>query len=327
MKVFVTGGAGYVGSHCSKLLRQGGHTLLIYDNLSTGHRGAVEPGELVVGDLADVPTLRKTMDKYQPDAVMHFAASTAVGESVQEPLKYYRNNVANTVNLLDVMKDVGVRKLVFSSTCAVYGIPPKMPITEDMPTNPLSPYGRTKRMMELVYADCARAWNLGYAALRYFNASGASFEGLIGEDHSPETHLIPIVLQVALGQRKEVQIFGDDYPTPDGTCVRDYIHVEDLAEAHQKALLALEPGKEIILNLGTGRGNSVKEVIDITEKVTGKKIARSMGPRRAGDTPELYANPAKAKEVLGWQARVTEIEDVIQTAWDWHKNHPKGFAE
>ncbi len=327
MKVFVTGGAGYVGSHCSKLLRQSGHTLLVYDNLSTGHRGAVEPDELVVGDLADTTMLRKTMDKFQPDAVMHFAASTAVGESVQEPLMYYRNNVANTVNLLDVMKEVGVRKLVFSSTCAVYGIPPKMPITEDMPTNPLSPYGRTKRMMELVYADCARAWNLGYAALRYFNASGASFEGTIGEDHTPETHLIPIVLQVALGQRKEVQIFGDDYPTADGTCVRDYIHVEDLAEAHQKALLALEPGKELILNLGTGKGNSVKEVIDIAERVTGKKIARSIGPRRAGDTPELYANPLKAKEVLGWQAKITEIEDVIQTAWEWHKNHPKGFAE
>jgi UDP-glucose-4-epimerase GalE len=327
MKVFVTGGAGYVGSHCSKLLRQSGHTLLVYDNLSTGHRGAVEPDELVVGDLADTTMLRKTMDKFQPDAVMHFAASTAVGESVQEPLMYYRNNVANTVNLLDVMKEVGVRKLVFSSTCAVYGIPPKMPITEDMPTNPLSPYGRTKRMMELVYADCARAWNLGYAALRYFNASGASFEGTIGEDHTPETHLIPIVLQVALGQRKEVQIFGDDYPTADGTCVRDYIHVEDLAEAHQKALLALEPGKELILNLGTGKGNSVKEVIDIAERVTGKKIARSIGLRRAGDTPELYANPLKAKEVLGWQAKITEIEDVIQTAWEWHKNHPKGFAE
>lgn len=327
MRVFITGGAGYVGSHCARLLRESGHELRIYDNLSAGHRAAVEPQELVVGDLADVKHLHQTMKDFKPEAVMHFAASTAVGESVKEPLLYYRNNVVNTVNLLEVMKSLEVRKLVFSSTCATYGVPPKMPITEDMPKNPLSPYGRTKLMMEMVYADCARAWGLGYAALRYFNASGASFDATIGEDHKPETHLIPIVLQVALGQREQVEIFGEDYPTPDGTCIRDYIHVEDLADAHQRALLLLEPGKEIIVNLGTGSGNSVKEVIDVTQKVTGKNIKVKMGPRREGDTPSLYADPTNGQKVLGWRAKVTNIEDVIQTAWDWHREHPQGFAE
>jgi len=327
MKVFVTGGAGYVGSHCSRLLRESGHQLLIYDNLSAGHRAAVEPGELIVGDLGDAKTLMATMREFQPEAVMHFAASTAVGESVKDPLGYYRNNVMNTIILLETMKELGVKKLVFSSTCATYGIPPATPITEDMPLNPVSPYGRTKLMMEQVYADCARAWNLGFAALRYFNASGASFDASIGEDHTPETHLIPIVLQVALGQRESVQIFGDDYPTPDGTCIRDYIHVEDLADAHLRALLALEPGKQLILNLGTGQGNSVREVIDVVEKVTGKKIKTQMGPRREGDTPILYAEPSKAKAVIGWRARIDKIEDIVESAWQWHREHPNGYAD
>ncbi|NLE28943.1 MAG: UDP-glucose 4-epimerase GalE [Phycisphaerae bacterium] len=327
MRIFITGGAGYVGSHCARLLRESGHELCIYDNLSAGHRGAVEASELVVGDLADVKKLHQTMSDFGPEAVMHFAASTAVGESVKEPLLYYRNNVVNTVNLLEVMKSLEVKKLVFSSTCATYGVPPKMPITEDMPTHPLSPYGRTKLIMEQVYADCSRAWGLGFAALRYFNASGASFDVTIGEDHKPETHLIPIVLQVALGQREQVEIFGDDYPTPDGTCIRDYIHVEDLADAHQRALLTLTPGKQIIVNLGTGSGHSVKEVIDVTEKVTGKKINVKMGPRREGDTPSLYADPTNGQKVLGWQAKVTNLEDIIQTAWEWHREHPNGFAE
>lgn len=214
MKVFVTGGAGYVGSHCTRLLRQSGHAIRVFDNLSLGHRGAVPPDELVLGDLADVPALRAAMAEFQPDAVMHFAASTAVGDSVARPLWYYRNNVVHTVNLLEVMRDLGVQRLVFSSSCAVYGVPSSMPIVETMPCNPISPYGRTKRMMEMVFADCARACNLGFAALRYFNAAGASLEGDIGEDHEPETHLIPLVLQVALGKRPHVDIFGDDYPTP-----------------------------------------------------------------------------------------------------------------
>lgn len=325
MRVFVTGGTGYVGSHCSKRLRQEGHTLLIYDNLSKGHRQAVPANELVVGDLSDIPFLRKTMAEFKPDAVMHFAASIEVGESVNEPLAYYRNNVVNTVGLLEAMKDLGVKKLVFSSTCATYGVPPKTPMTEDMPTAPLSPYGRTKLMMEQVFADCSHAWQLGFAALRYFNACGASSDGTIGEDHSPESHLIPIVLQVALGQRKQVSIFGTDYPTPDGTCIRDYIHVEDLADAHLRALERLEPGKQIICNLGTGTGQTVRQVIDACRRVTGKEIPAVESERRPGDSPALYANAAKALEVLGWKAKYTNIDDVVRSAWEWHRNHPNGF--
>ncbi len=327
MKVFITGGAGYVGSHCARLLRQSGHQLLIFDNLSYGHSMAIEKGELKKGDLGDPKALHAAMAEFKPDAVMHFAASTAVGDSVNNPLFYYRNNVVNTVNLLETMKEVGVKKLVFSSSCAVYGLPPQTPITEDMPCNPISPYGRTKRIMELVYADCARAWNLGFAALRYFNAAGAAYDGEIGEDHDPETHLIPIVLQVALGKRDHVDIFGEDYPTPDGTCIRDYIHVEDLAEAHQRALLTLEPGREIIVNLGTGHGHSVKEIIGVAEKVTGKKIKTKIEPRREGDTPILYADPAHGQKILKWKTQINEIEDIVDTAWQWHKNHPDGYPD
>lgn len=325
MKVFVTGGAGYVGSHCARLLVESGHELLIYDNLSTGHRQAVGNARLVIGDLGEKDHLRTTMADFQPEAVMHFAASIEVGESVTNPLKFYRNNVINTVTLLEVTQQLGVKKLVFSSTCAVYGVPPSTPMTEDMPTNPFSPYGRTKRMMELIFADCAHAWDLGYAALRYFNASGASLDGSIGEDHDPESHLIPIVFQAATGRREHIQIFGTDYPTPDGTCIRDYIHVEDIAEAHHKALLALEPAKEIILNLGTGGGNSVREIIEVSKKVTGREIKIVEGPRREGDCPILYADPTLAKETLNWQAKITDLQDIIATAWEWHRSHPKGF--
>jgi len=326
MRSFITVGAGYVGSHCAQLLRQSGHELLIFDNLSTGHRAAVEPEELHVGDLGNKNEIHRTMSEFKPEAVMHFAASAAVGESVRDPLGYYRNNVINTINLLETMRDLEVKKLVFSSSCAVYGIPPKTPMTEDMPCNPISPYGRTKRMMEQVFADCCRAWGLGYAALRYFNASGASFDGEIGEDHNPETHLIPIVLQVALGKRNQVEIFGNDYPTPDGTCVRDYIHVEDLAEAHQQALLTLQPGMEIIANLGTGRGHSVKEVIETAQNVTGREIKTKVGPRREGDPAFLFADPSHVRNLLGWKTRVNELSDIIQTAWDWHCGHPDGFG-
>ena len=325
MKVFVTGGAGYVGSHCCKLLRESGHELKVYDNLSTGHAVATPKDELVVGDLADRELLEKTLTDFAPDAVMHFAASAYVGESVQQPLKYYRNNVVNTVGLLEIMEKLDIRKLVFSSSCSIYGVPPSTPITEDMPANPLSPYARSKRMMEQVFADCTVAWDLGYAALRYFNAAGASFDGSIGEDHDPEAHLIPIVLQVALGQRDKVQIFGTDYPTPDGTCVRDYIHVEDLADAHLKALTELKPGRELIANLGTGNGNSVREVIETARKVTGCDIETVEGPRRPGDSPALFANAALAATLLNWQAKVTELQDVIATAWEWHRHHPNGF--
>ncbi len=325
MKIFITGGAGYVGSHCAKLLRESGHQLLIYDNLSAGHKQAVPEDELIVGDLGDKEKIRSTMSEFNPEAVVHFAASAAVGESVEKPLFYYRNNVINTVNLLEVMQELEVQKLVFSSSCAVYGPPPDTPITEDMPLNPISPYGWTKRIMEQVFADCKVAWQLGYAALRYFNAAGASLDGTIGEAHNPETHLIPIVLQVALGQRQAITIFGDDYPTPDGTCIRDYIHVEDLAEAHLAALLKLEPGREIVVNLGTGEGHSVKEIIETAKKVTGCDIPIEIGSRRAGDSPELFADPSKAQKELDWQAKITNIEDIISSAWIWHKNHPNGF--
>jgi len=326
MKVMVTGGAGYVGSHCAHLLREWGHELLVFDNLSKGHRQAIDESELTIGDLGDKKQVRSAMAAFEPEAVMHFAASIEVGESVGNPLAYYRNNVINTINLLEVIKELGVRKLVFSSTCAVYGVPPSTPITEEMPTHPLSPYGRTKRMMELIFADCAAAWGLGYAALRYFNASGASLDGSIGEDHDPESHLIPIVLQAALGQRDQVQIYGTDYPTPDGTCVRDYIHVEDLAEAHLKAMLILSPGREIILNLGTGQGHSVREIIDLARKVTGRDIKVVEGPRRPGDCPVLYADPSLAQRTLTWQAKIADPQDIIASAWQWHMHHPNGFG-
>lgn len=327
MKVFITGGAGYVGSFCAKLLRERGFELLIYDNLSTGHRKAVPEKELIIGDLANKDLLFKVLDDFRPDAVMHFAASAAVGESIERPLMYYRNNVVNTINLLEVMEQLGIKKLIFSSSCAVYGPPQRVPITEDLPLNPISPYGWTKRMMEQVFSDCANAWGLGYAALRYFNAAGAASDGSLGEDHNPETHLIPIVLQVAIGKRECVTIFGDDYPTPDGTCIRDYIHVEDLAEAHFKALTKLQPSKRIVVNLGTGKGYSVKQVIEVASAVTGRKIQTKVGPRRPGDSPILYADPTKAKEELDWQSRINRLEDIIASAWEWTKRHPNGFED
>jgi len=325
MRVFITGGAGYVGCHCARLLRQAGHQLRIYDNLTTGHARAVPAEELVVGDVGQGDPLRAAMEAFRPDAVMHFAASTAVGESVQHPLKYYRNNVVNTIVLLETMRALNVRKLVFSSSCAVYGVPPATPIREEMPCRPMSPYGRTKRMMEQVLADCRAAWGLGYAALRYFNAAGAASDGSLGEDHNPETHLIPVILQVVLGQRDCLEIFGDDYETPDGTCIRDYIHVDDLAAAHRAALEALGDAEERIYNLGTGRGHSVREVLQAVEKVTGRPVPVRMGPRRAGDSPILFADPSRIKADLGWQAEITDIEQIVASAWRWRQAHPNGY--
>jgi len=327
MRVLVTGGAGYVGSHAAKLLAEKGHDVLIVDNLAEGHRAAVGKLPLVVADTLDGPRMTTLMQQHRTDAVMHFAAFAYVGVSVTEPAKYYHNNIVGTLSLLDAMRAAGVNRIVFSSSCATYGIPTKVPISEDHRQDPINPYGFTKLAIERALADYAHAYGVGYAALRYFNASGAAADGTIGEDHDPETHLIPLVLQVALGQREAAEIFGTDYPTPDGTCIRDYIHVDDLAEAHLLALEKLDSGSALKLNLGTGRGVSVAEVIEICRQVTGHEIpARALG-RRAGDPPELVADPTRSKQVLGWEARYKDIRETIASAWRWHKMHPNGYVD
>ncbi len=327
MNILVTGGAGYVGSHATRWLALAGHDVWVYDNLSLGHRAAVPTGRLIVGELADEVRLQAAMKEHRIEAVMHFAAFALVGESVTDPAKYYRNNVAATLSLLEAMRVAGVWKLVFSSTTATYGAPKTIPITEDEPQLPINPYGFSKLVVERALADYAHAYGLGYAALRYFNAAGASPDGDLGEDHTPESHLIPIVLQVALGQRPQISIFGDDYPTPDGTCIRDYVHVDDLAQAHLLALQQLAPGKGIQLNLGTGRGYSVRQVIDACRKITGHPIPETIGPRREGDPPELVADSSRAQKQLGWKPRYPDIEPIVATAWKWHQAHPKGYGE
>lgn len=326
MRIFVTGGAGYVGSHCVKELCGQGHQVLVLDNLSEGHRGAVHPkAEFIQGDLSDTKLLRDKLTGV--DAVMHFAASAYVGVSVQEPLKYYHNNTVNTLLLLEAMQEKGVRKLVFSSTCASYGVPERVPITEDTPQNPINPYGRSKLAVEWMLQDSARAWGLGACALRYFNASGAAADGSIGEDHDPETHLIPLVLFAAMGKLPAINIFGTDYPTPDGTCIRDYIHVDDLATAHRAAIEKVEPGTFNAYNLGTGKGYSVREVIAAAERVTGKKIPVRESARRAGDPPALVADASKVYKALGWKAQWTDVEKVVQSAWNWFEKHPEGYGD
>jgi UDP-glucose 4-epimerase len=327
MRIFITGGAGYVGSHCLRALLDAGHGVVVYDNLSTGHREAVDPrAELVVGDLADGELLAATLRRGRFEAVMHFAAFAEVGESVREPLAYYRNNVANTVNLLEAMRQTGVGRLVFSSSCATYGVPERMPITEDTPQVPVNPYGRTKLAIEWALRDSASAWGLGATALRYFNAAGAAADGSIGEHHEPESHLIPRVLQVALGQQAEGCIFGADYPTPDGTCIRDYIHVEDLATVHRIAVETQPQATLRCYNVGTGRGASVREVIEAARTVTQHAIPTTIGPRREGDPPQLLADPTRIQQELNWRPRWTDIRSTIETAWRWHQSHPKGFT-
>lgn len=326
MRVLVTGGAGYVGSHAAKQLVKSGHDVLIVDNLAEGHQPAVGKLPFVSADLLDRERITAALKEHKIEAVMHFAAFAYVGVSVTDPAKYYHNNIVGSLALLDAMRAAGVDRIVFSSSCATYGIPVKVPITEDHPQNPISPYGYTKLVIEHALADYSHAYGLGYAALRYFNASGAAADGSIGEDHDPETHLIPLVLQVALGQRESVDIFGTDYPTPDGTCIRDYIHVDDLATAHVAALEKLMPGMQLKLNLGTGHGASVQEVIDLCSEVTGKPIkARKVG-RREGDPPALVADASAAKRELNWQAKYS-MREIVESAWKWHSKHPRGYGE
>jgi UDP-glucose-4-epimerase GalE len=327
MRILVIGGAGYIGSHTLRLLLARGHDAWVYDNLSTGHRAAVPADRLLVGDLGATQRLDEALVAHQIEAVLHFAAFALVGESVQEPAKYYQNNLADTLGLLEVLRKARVGRLVFSSTCATYGAPQKVPITEDEPQKPINPYGRTKLAVEFALADYAAAYGWAVASLRYFNAAGASADGRIGEDHDPESHLIPIVLQTALGQRPAVQVFGTDYPTPDGTCIRDYIHVDDLAEAHLLALEKAQPGRMLACNLGTGKGNSVREVIGAAEEVTGKSIPVQQGPRRPGDPPVLVAAAGKAERELGWRPRYTELRSIVETAWNWHRSHPRGYDD
>ncbi len=315
LRVLVTGGAGYIGSHACRLLRGQGHEVIVYDNLSTGHRFLAGGNELVIGDIGDAATLARALRGI--DAVMHFAAFAYVGESVENPRKYFHNNATSAMVLLNAVLDAGVRNFVFSSTCAVYGTPAVVPITEGIPRSPINPYGATKLFMENALEAYDRAYGLRYASLRYFNAAGADESGEIGEKHFPETHAIPLILAAAAGTISTFSIFGDDYPTPDGTCVRDYIHVNDLASAHVAALERLANGAPSLqANLGTGTGHSVRELIAVVEEVTGRSVPVKMAPRRPGDPPELVANPSRAKKILGWQA-TRSVRDIVATAWKW----------
>jgi UDP-glucose-4-epimerase GalE len=326
MRILVTGGAGYIGSHAVRLLLKRGHDVWIFDNLSMGHRQAVPAERLIVGDLKEIDVLDHALVIHRIEGVMHFAANAYVGESVTDPAKYYQNNLVNALNLLERLRRHGIAKFVFSSTCATYGTPETMPMNEETPQRPINPYGFTKLAIERALGDYAAAYGSGYASLRYFNAAGASADGTIGEDHTPETHLIPLVIQAATSQRPHIEIFGTDYPTPDGTCIRDYVHVDDLAEAHLLALERLQPGRGLAYNLGTGRGHSVREVIRAFEEVTGKKVPVKKGPRRAGDPAALVADAGKIRRELGWSPRYTELRPIVETAWNWHRTHPRGFA-
>ena len=319
-RVLVTGGAGYIGSHVVKALGERGFTVLAYDNLSKGYRDAVLHGELIVGDLADTALLERTIIKFRPDAVMHFAAFIEVGESVQEPLKYYQNNISNTLNLLKVMVENDVQKFIFSSSAAVYGSPEINPIPEEESIKPINPYGWSKAFVERTLEDLSTAKGLTAVSLRYFNAAGADPTGRIGERHNPESHLIPLILKTAKGERESIKVYGTDYPTPDGTCIRDYIHVEDLADAHIRALThLLEGGKSDVFNCGYGHGYSVREVIDVARKVTGTNFTVQETGRRAGDPPVLVADSSKLKEALHWEPKYDSLEYIIKTAWEWEK--------
>lgn len=319
--ILVCGGAGYIGSHINKQLNIEGYDTIVFDNLIYGHREAVKWGEFVQGDLANHTDIEAAFEKYDIEAVFHFAAYAYVGESVEEPEKYYYNNVVNTLNLLKVMRSHGCNKIIFSSTCATYGEPEKVPITEDMPQNPINPYGVTKLTVERVFKDYAKAYGLKCAVLRYFNAAGADPDGEIGESHNPETHIIPLVLDAASGVRPDIKIFGTDYDTPDGSCIRDYIHVSDLADAHLLALHYLENGGESdFFNLGNTIGTSVLEVVNSAKKVTGREFAVVHAPRRSGDPAKLVGSSEKAQRILGWKPKYGDIDAIIAHAWKWHEN-------
>lgn len=321
MNVLVVGGAGYIGSHTAKTLKKAGHNPVVLDNLSTGHRWAVRWGPLIEADLADKKAILQAIRDHQIEAVIHFAANAYVGESMQNPAKYFRNNVANMLNLLEAQHESGIKHMVFSSSCTTYGIPERVPISEDFPQSAISPYGESKLMGEKMLKWFGECYGLGWVALRYFNASGADPEGEIGEVHDPETHLIPLVIDAALGKRPPVRIFGTDYPTPDGTAIRDYIHVMDLADAHVRALqYLLEGGESTAFNLGTGHGHSVREVITAVEQVGGCKVPAEEAPRRAGDPPALVADPSKARRILGWEAQYRELNQIVETAWRFAKS-------
>ncbi len=326
--ILVTGGAGYIGSHAVLGLRESGQDVVVFDDLVEGHAESVAGVPLVQGSLADRDLIEKTLRDYPVEAVMHFAARCYVGESVTNPAKYYQDNAVGMFQLLEAMRTVGVNKFVFSSTCAVYGTPDQVPITEKCERRPISPYGTTKRFCEEMLEDYCRAYDFAVVALRYFNASGSDPQGRLGEWHNPETHLIPRILRCELsGQTERLQVFGNDYPTPDGTCVRDYIHVTDLAEAHRLALGVMKAGEFQFFNLGTGKGCSVIEVIEAARKVTGAEVPYDVVGRRAGDPPELVAAVDKARDVLGFEASYKDIEETVRHAWNWLKNHPDGYPK
>ena len=314
MAILVVGGAGYIGSHTAHALRRKGQEVIIYDNLSTGYSVLAEGFELVVGDISDSKKLESLLKRV--DAVMHFAAHAYVGESVENPRKYFQNNLLGSLSLLNSVMDSPVRKFIFSSTCAVYGIPVKVPMTEDNPRLPVNPYGSSKLAFEFALEAYAKAYDLRFVAFRYFNAAGADENGKIGEMHDPETHLIPAIFEAIKGKRPALQIFGDDYPTPDGTCIRDYIHVSDLAEAHVLGLDYLYSKDSVALNLGTGQGYSVKEVVSTIEKVVGRKVPSQMAPRRPGDPPSLVADPSRAEKLMNWEAK-RSLEEIVSSAWKW----------
>ncbi len=327
MRVLVCGGAGYIGSNMMAQLLAEGHEPVVFDNLSKGHRSAVGSAEFVEGDLADYELLIKTLRKYRIEAVMHFAAFIEVGESVAAPLKYYHNNVSCTQTLLSAMEAENVEKFVFSSSAAVYGMPQKVPITENSPKQPINPYGQTKLAVERMCHYQSQTGKLSYASLRYFNACGAGNNATLGEDHRPESHLIPRVIQAAMGKRSEVKIYGTDYQTPDGTCIRDYIHIDDLCRAHLLALEKLDKSRELVYNLGNGKGYSVKEVIETVREVSGKDFKVVAVDRRLGDAPVLTSDATKAINELGWKTEFGELKKIVATAWQWHNEHPDGYPD